>query len=87
VLKEGTHISINPLVIWAWDGLLINDINSIPAGSLMEGESVLPYGEERYAICKLNIILKWNLELLAWLCYCRKYTFRWLISWKFRYRG
>jgi hypothetical protein len=24
--------------------------------SLMEGESVLPYGEERYAICKLNII-------------------------------
>jgi len=40
----------------------------------------LPYGEERYAICKLNIILKWNLELLAWLCYCRKYTFRWLIS-------
>ena len=26
VLKEGTVISINPLVIWAWAGLLINAI-------------------------------------------------------------
>ncbi|XP_022633869.1 uncharacterized protein LOC106755091 isoform X2 [Vigna radiata var. radiata] len=37
VLKEGTTISINPLVIWAWAGLLINAINSIPAGELDGG--------------------------------------------------
>ncbi|XP_060178734.1 probable zinc metalloprotease EGY2, chloroplastic isoform X3 [Lycium barbarum] len=37
VLKEGTSISVNPLVIWAWSGLLINAINSIPAGELDGG--------------------------------------------------
>ncbi|KAI3899800.1 hypothetical protein MKW92_021915 [Papaver armeniacum] len=37
VLREGTPISINPLVIWAWAGLLINAINSIPAGELDGG--------------------------------------------------
>ncbi|XP_068668638.1 probable zinc metalloprotease EGY2, chloroplastic isoform X2 [Aristolochia californica] len=37
VLKEGSPISINPLVIWAWAGLLINAINSIPAGELDGG--------------------------------------------------
>ncbi|KAL3653485.1 putative zinc metalloprotease egy2, chloroplastic [Castilleja foliolosa] len=36
-LKEGTSLSINPLVIWAWAGLLINAINSIPAGELDGG--------------------------------------------------
>ncbi|XP_011656409.1 probable zinc metalloprotease EGY2, chloroplastic isoform X1 [Cucumis sativus] len=36
-LKEGTPISLNPLVIWAWAGLLINAINSIPAGELDGG--------------------------------------------------
>lgn len=36
-LKDGTSISINPLVIWAWAGLLINAINSIPAGELDGG--------------------------------------------------
>ncbi|KAG7016008.1 putative zinc metalloprotease EGY2, chloroplastic, partial [Cucurbita argyrosperma subsp. argyrosperma] len=36
-LKEGTSISVNPLVIWAWAGLLINAINSIPAGELDGG--------------------------------------------------
>ncbi|CAI0443603.1 unnamed protein product [Linum tenue] len=36
-LKEGSPISINPLVIWAWAGLLINAINSIPAGELDGG--------------------------------------------------
>ncbi|KAI3997310.1 hypothetical protein MKX01_009154 [Papaver californicum] len=36
-LREGTPISINPLVIWAWAGLLINGINSIPAGELDGG--------------------------------------------------
>ncbi|CAN8298284.1 unnamed protein product [Cochlearia groenlandica] len=38
VLKEGTSISVNPLVIWAWAGLLINGINSIPAGELDGGK-------------------------------------------------
>ncbi|KAK4385348.1 putative zinc metalloprotease EGY2, chloroplastic [Sesamum angolense] len=37
VLKEGTSLSLNPLVIWAWAGLLINAINSIPAGELDGG--------------------------------------------------
>ncbi|KAF6147078.1 hypothetical protein GIB67_036797 [Kingdonia uniflora] len=37
VLKEGSPISLNPLVIWAWAGLLINAINSIPAGELDGG--------------------------------------------------
>ncbi|XP_039061190.1 probable zinc metalloprotease EGY2, chloroplastic isoform X3 [Hibiscus syriacus] len=37
VLKEGTPISVNPLVLWAWAGLLINAINSIPAGELDGG--------------------------------------------------
>ncbi|KAL8171438.1 hypothetical protein V2J09_023242 [Rumex salicifolius] len=37
VLKEGTPISVNPLVIWAWAGLLINAINSIPAGEIDGG--------------------------------------------------
>ncbi|KAJ8535423.1 hypothetical protein K7X08_023143 [Anisodus acutangulus] len=37
VLKEGTPISVNPLVIWAWAGLVINAINSIPAGELDGG--------------------------------------------------
>lgn len=36
-LKEGTPISLNPLVLWAWAGLLINAINSIPAGELDGG--------------------------------------------------
>ncbi|CAI9091677.1 OLC1v1026761C2 [Oldenlandia corymbosa var. corymbosa] len=36
-LKEGTAISLNPLVIWSWAGLLINAINSIPAGELDGG--------------------------------------------------
>uniref|UniRef100_A0A7N0UBL3 Peptidase M50 domain-containing protein n=1 Tax=Kalanchoe fedtschenkoi TaxID=63787 RepID=A0A7N0UBL3_KALFE len=37
VLKEGTPISVNPLILWAWAGLLINAINSIPAGELDGG--------------------------------------------------
>lgn len=36
-LREGAPLSVNPLVIWAWAGLLINAINSIPAGELDGG--------------------------------------------------
>lgn len=41
VLKEGNQISLNPLVVWAWTGLLINAINSIPAGELDGGRIAL----------------------------------------------
>ncbi|MCO5555640.1 hypothetical protein L7F22_009185 [Adiantum nelumboides] len=37
LLKEGTSIGVNPLVLWAWAGLLINGINSIPVGELDGG--------------------------------------------------
>lgn len=37
ILKEGTKVAVNPLIIWAWSGLLINAINSIPAGELDGG--------------------------------------------------
>ena len=37
VIKEGTKVAVNPLIIWAWSGLLINAINSIPAGELDGG--------------------------------------------------
>ncbi|KAM7270012.1 hypothetical protein ACFE04_029226 [Oxalis oulophora] len=37
VLKEGSPVSLNPLVIWAWAGLLINALNSIPAGEIDGG--------------------------------------------------
>lgn len=37
VLKEGAPLSINPLVLWAWTGLLVNALNSIPAGELDGG--------------------------------------------------
>ncbi|CAH9060394.1 unnamed protein product [Cuscuta epithymum] len=36
-LREGVPISLNPLVLWSWAGLLINAINSIPAGELDGG--------------------------------------------------
>ncbi|KAH7297120.1 hypothetical protein KP509_26G054600 [Ceratopteris richardii] len=36
-LKEGATVQVDPLVLWAWTGLLINGINSIPAGELDGG--------------------------------------------------
>lgn len=36
-IKEGASIGVNPLVLWAWAGLLINGINSIPVGELDGG--------------------------------------------------
>lgn len=30
-------MSINPLVLWAWTGLIINAVNSIPTGELDGG--------------------------------------------------
>lgn len=37
ILKEGTKVAVNPFIIWAWSGLLINALNSIPAGELDGG--------------------------------------------------
>lgn len=36
-LKEGANLAVNPLLLWAWAGLLINGINSIPVGELDGG--------------------------------------------------
>eukprot|EP00250_Pteridium_aquilinum_P013231 c21217_g1_i2 orf=418-1608(+) len=36
-IKEGANIGVNPLILWAWAGLLINGINSIPVGELDGG--------------------------------------------------
>ncbi|KAF3795595.1 putative zinc metalloprotease [Nymphaea thermarum] len=50
VVKEGTPLSINPLVLWAWSGLLINAINSIPAGELDGGRiSFALWGRKAWA--------------------------------------
>lgn len=49
-LKEGTPLSVNPLVLWAWAGLLINAINSIPAGELDGGRiSFALWGRKVYS--------------------------------------
>ncbi|PKU84455.1 hypothetical protein MA16_Dca002968 [Dendrobium catenatum] len=36
-LREGTPLSVNPLVLWSWAGLLINGINMIPTGEVDGG--------------------------------------------------
>lgn len=49
-LKEGTPISVNPLVLWAWAGLLINAINMIPSGELDGGRIAFAlWGRKVYA--------------------------------------
>ncbi|KAL8218121.1 hypothetical protein R6Q57_021494 [Mikania cordata] len=59
VLKEGTTLSVNPLVIWAWAGLLINAINSIPAGELDGGRiSFAIWGRKvAYRLSAASIVL------------------------------
>ena len=57
-LKEGTQLSINPLVLWAWAGLLINAINSIPAGELDGGRIALAmWGRKVVAIEIISSLL------------------------------
>lgn len=58
LLKEGTPISVNPLVIWAWAGLLINAINSIPAGELDGGRISFAIWGRKVCNLKLNILLE-----------------------------
>jgi membrane-associated protease RseP (regulator of RpoE activity) len=57
-LKDGTPISINPLVLWAWSGLLINAINSIPAGELDGGRiGFALWGRKVSCLIFLTVIL------------------------------
>lgn len=56
VLKEGSTISVNPLVLWAWAGLLINAINSIPAGELDGGRICFAIWGRKVFLLKLNIL-------------------------------
>ncbi|URE09839.1 chromosome transmission fidelity protein 18 [Musa troglodytarum] len=54
-LKEGAPLSINPLVLWAWTGLLVNALNSIPAGELDGGRiSFAIWGRKRGPIAPLS---------------------------------
>lgn len=60
-LREGTPLSVNPLVIWAWAGLLINAINSIPAGELDGG--------------RISFAL-WGRKVMAFLIVLDSHTFK-----------
>ncbi|KAI3815996.1 hypothetical protein L1987_15680 [Smallanthus sonchifolius] len=65
VLKEGAMISVNPLVIWAWAGLLIKAINSIPSGELDGGRiSFAIWGRKAaYRLSVASIVLLGLLSL------------------------
>lgn len=66
VLKESTPISVNPLVIWAWAGLLINAINSIPAGELDGGRiSFAIWGRKVCHLSSLSFVTGNELEAKA----------------------
>lgn len=53
ILKEGTKVAINPLVLWAWAGMLINAINSIPAGELDGGRIAFSLWGRKVCVCVL----------------------------------
>ncbi|KAI4370552.1 hypothetical protein MLD38_018897 [Melastoma candidum] len=82
-LKEGTPLSVNPLVIWAWAGLLINAINSIPAGELDGGRiSFAIWG--RKASARLTGI---SIVLLALSSFTNDVAFYWVVLIFFLQRG
>ncbi|KAF5778073.1 hypothetical protein HanRHA438_Chr12g0554251 [Helianthus annuus] len=58
-------ITVNPLVIWAWAGLLINGINSIPAGELDGGRisSAIWGRKAAYRLSAASIVLLGLLSL------------------------
>ncbi|XVF83944.1 hypothetical protein PTKIN_Ptkin16aG0535100 [Pterospermum kingtungense] len=83
VLKEGTPISVNPLVIWAWAGLLINAINSIPAGELDGGRiSFAIWG--RKASARFTAI---SIALLGFSSLFNDVAFYWVVLIFFLQRG
>ncbi|KAI3695817.1 hypothetical protein L1987_78819 [Smallanthus sonchifolius] len=83
VLKEGAMILVNPLVIWAWAGLLINAINSIPAGELDGGRiSFAIWG--RKAAYRLSVAF---IVLLGLLSLQDDVAFYWVVLIFFLQRG
>ncbi|XAR65918.1 hypothetical protein NMG60_11011923 [Bertholletia excelsa] len=83
VLKEGTPLSVNPLVIWAWAGLLINAINSIPAGELDGGRiSFAIWG--RKASARLTAV---SIALLGLSSLFNDVAFYWVVLIFFLQRG
>ncbi|KAG2241222.1 hypothetical protein Bca52824_096794 [Brassica carinata] len=83
VLKEGTSISLNPLVIWAWAGLLINGINSIPAGELDGGKIAFSIWG-RKASARLTSV---SLALLGLSALFSDVAFYWVVLIFFLQRG
>ncbi|KAJ1426377.1 hypothetical protein SESBI_10400 [Sesbania bispinosa] len=72
-----------PLVIWAWAGLLINAINSIPAGELDGGRISLPYGEERLRFASTGV----SIVLLGLSSLLNDVAFYWVVLVFFLQRG
>ena len=69
VLKEGSQISINPLILWAWAGLLINAINSIPAGELDGGRIAFSlWGRKVIILVSSNSFTSFHFFLLIFSC-------------------
>ncbi|KAH0854728.1 hypothetical protein HID58_057746 [Brassica napus] len=83
VLKEGTSISLNPLVIWAWAGLFINGINSIPAGELDGGKITFSIWG-RKASARLTSV---SLALLGLSALFSDVAFYWVVLIFFLQRG
>ncbi|MFS7961232.1 hypothetical protein Hanom_Chr08g00712551 [Helianthus anomalus] len=83
VLKEGATISVNPLVLWAWAGLLINALNSIPAGELDGGRiSFAIWG--RKAAYRLSAV---SIALLGLSSILDDVAFYWVVLIFFLQRG
>ncbi|XP_025014489.2 probable zinc metalloprotease EGY2, chloroplastic isoform X1 [Ricinus communis] len=82
-LKEGTPISVNPLVIWAWAGMLINAINSIPAGEL-DGGRILFAIWGRKASARFTAV---SIGLLGISALFNDVAFYWVVLIAFLQRG
>ncbi|KAH0665230.1 hypothetical protein KY290_029965 [Solanum tuberosum] len=83
VLQEGSPISVNPLVIWAWAGLVINAINSIPAGELDGGRIAFAMWG-RKASARLSAL---SIGLLGISSLFNDVAFYWLVLIFFLQRG
>ncbi|XP_006643737.2 probable zinc metalloprotease EGY2, chloroplastic isoform X1 [Oryza brachyantha] len=82
-LKEGTKLSVNPLVLWAWAGLLINAINSIPAGELDGGRIAFSMWGRKIA----TRISSFSIGLLGISALFNDVAFYWVVLIFFLQRG
>ncbi|XP_057849143.1 probable zinc metalloprotease EGY2, chloroplastic isoform X2 [Cryptomeria japonica] len=83
VLKEGTKVAVNPLVTWAWSGLLINALNSIPAGELDGGRiSLALWGRKVWS--RLTAA---SIALLGFSALFNDVAFYWVVLIVFLQRG